>query len=92
MSDEATDPRDAQNAPKAILSRRLTPTGIVLNSFFALVVIMGWSLGFFAQDRPMGAWLASPAHAVLAFLGVWLLFTIATVVAAKLGHPTSRKD
>ncbi len=69
----------------------LTPTGIVWGTLFAFTLIGGWAAGQLAPTSSIGAWFTTPLHFVEAFIALWLLFTIASVVLAKLGHPISRK-
>lgn len=69
----------------------LTPTGLAWLSLFALALVGGWAVGQLAPTSSIGAWFTTPLHFAGAFIVLWLLFTIGSVVLAKLGHPMSRK-
>ena len=79
-------------SPESALVRNLTPTGIALNSGFALALLGTWAVRQLAPDSWMGGLLATPVRAALAFLALWMLFMIASAVAPKMGHPLSKKN
>lgn len=47
---------------------KLTPTGIVWGTLFALALIGGWAAGQLAPASSIGAWFATPSHFVAAFM------------------------
>lgn len=79
-------------SPASTLVRKLTPTGIALNSGFALILLGGAVVRLFEPQSEIGALLATPTHIFLALLALWMLFTAASVVASRLGHPLSQRQ
>ena len=78
--------RASRVSPESTLVRKLTPTGIALNSGFALILLGGAVVRQFAPQSEIGALLATPTHIFLALLALWVLFIAGSVVASKLGH------
>lgn len=72
------------------LVRKLTPTGIALNAGLALCLIGGVVIRQLAPQSAVGSLLATPARVTVALMALWVLFTGASAVASKLGHPISQ--
>ncbi|WP_430390175.1 hypothetical protein [Dyella sp. 20L07] len=83
--------RASSVSPASLFVRKLTPTGIALNSGFALILLGGTVVRLLAPQSEIGTLLATPVHIFLALLMLWVLFTAGSVVASKLGHPVAQK-
>jgi hypothetical protein len=71
--------------------RKLTPTGIALNTGFALFLLVGTVVRLLAPQSEIGALLGTPTQMFPVLFVLWVLFTADSVIASKLGHPISQK-
>ncbi|RDI96811.1 hypothetical protein DVT68_19860, partial [Dyella solisilvae] len=83
--------RTAARQPRSLLVSKLTPTGIALYAGLVLFLLGGTAVRQLAPESEIGSFLATPTHALMALLALWVLFNSVSVIASKLGHPISPK-
>ena len=83
--------RASRVSPDSMFVRKLTPTGIALNTGFALFLLVGTVVRLLAPQSEIGALLGTPTQMSLVLFVLWVLFTAGSVVASKLGHSISQK-
>jgi formate-dependent nitrite reductase membrane component NrfD len=83
--------RTARASPESTMLKKITRTGMILAACQVLMFLVVLAARQLAQDSLLGASLRAPFHILLAFVAVWLFFTIASIVAALLGYPSFRR-